>query len=614
MRLQSLSIGRYAARRTVGKHTGYLKKIRPVCGYRISGVERAVFCRITRMDKGLFDMKKKILKDAQQKGNVLIIEDNMMNREILCDLLEDDFDVLEADNGISGLEQLENHKGGVDAILLDVFMPVMDGFGFLEEKQRRKQFDSIPVIVMTASNTVDDEIRCLSLGATDFVTKPYNVEVLKNRLRSVIRFRQSASMLNRLEIDSSTQLYSKEFFYQNVEEVLAAYPDRQYDIVCSDVMNFRALNEHYGQARCDAFLSNLAEHIPSLLPGYCFGGRIGADVFAFLIEHQETEDWSAVLENDRSLSIFSSSISVKYGIIPNVDHSLPASASCDRATLALNRIKSRFNQSVAWYDDEIRRTQMLEHQLADNMLTSLEKREFQVYYQPKHDIHKDHTGGAEALVRWIHPELGFISPGLFIPLFERNGFVTKLDFFIWEEVCRELKRCRDENLPQVPVSVNVSRMDFDIPDLAQQIIDLADRYEVDHSMLHIELTESIYGDNPERIADTLEKLHNSGFIIELDDFGAGYSSLASLNTLKLDVLKLDMSLIRRATATKDYSMLRFCVLLAETMRMKTVVEGVETSDQVAALKVLGCDYIQGYYYSKPIPTKDFESYLMEHSA
>ncbi len=552
------------------------------------------------------------MENTVQKRTVLVVEDNEMNREILCDLLEDDYHVLQAENGLVGLEQLDAHCDELSLIMLDVYMPECDGFEFLQRKQADPRFDTVPVIMMTASNTVDDEIRCLELGASDFITKPYNVEVMKNRMKSTIRLRESASMLGRLELDSLTGLYSKEFFYHNVEEVLRANPDTSYDIVCSDVENFRSMNDRYGQAWCDSFLRSLAGTISGNLPDMLMGGRIGADIFGFLLRHQPDSVLKAALtpgEDDPGGRKFV----VKHGIYADVDHTLPGSSLCDRATMALGKIKRKFNSDVAWYDDEMRKSQQQEQQIVENMQASLEKREFQVYYQPKHDLHSDRTGGAEALVRWIHPELGFISPGVFIPLFERNGFITKLDFYIWEEVCQEIRRCIDAGIPAVPVSINVSRMDFEVPDLAEQIAALADRYGVDHGLLHIEVTESFYVENPEQIAATLEQLHANGFYIELDDFGAGYSSLTSLNTLRLDVMKLDMSLIRQAAATQDYSILRFAVLLADGMRLKTVVEGVETEDQVAALKVLGCDYIQGYFYSRPLPRADFEEYLSVHA-
>lgn len=222
---------------------------------------------------------------TQRKRTVLIVEDNETNREILTELLEDEYDVLQAENGQDGLEQLVAHAGDVSLVMLDAYMPVRSGFEFLEQKRKDPRFDAIPVIVMTASNAVDDEIRCLELGASDFITKPYNVEVMKNRMKSLIRLRESSTMLGRLETDSLTGLYSKEFFYHSVEELLAANPDERYDMVCSDIENFRALNDRYGTAQCDSFLRDVADDLGERIPGLLFGGRIGADVFAFLLRH-----------------------------------------------------------------------------------------------------------------------------------------------------------------------------------------------------------------------------------------------------------------------------------------------------------------------------------------
>ena len=557
-------------------------------------------------------MKRKYEEEiGQRKRTLLVIESNEMNREILCDLLEDEYHILEAEDGLTGLEILDKNSAQIDLVLLNVYMPEMNGFEFLERKQADSRFDAIPVMMMTSSNTVEDEIHCLELGASDFITKPFNIEVVKNRMRSVIRLRQSSAVLGKLEIDSLTGLYSREIFYLNVENILHANPDAHYDIVCSDIENFRAMNEHYGQARCDRVLRALAADLTKKLPGLIIGGRIGPDIFAFLLSHQE-EDWTKILD-PKNLNQREVKFEVKYGVFADVDRGLPATALCDRATLALARCKKKFNAYVSWYDEAMRKLQMQEHEIVETMQASLENREFQVYYQPKHDLRADRTGGAEALVRWVHPEMGFISPGAFIPLFERNGFVTQLDFYIWEEVCRELQRCALKGIPLVPVSINVSRLDFEVPNLADQIAALVDSYGIDHHLLHIEVTESFYADNPDVIAATLSSLHEKGFIIELDDFGAGYSSLTSLNTLTLDVMKLDMSLIRHASAINDYSILRFAMLLADGMRMKTVAEGVETEDEVVALKVLGCDYIQGYYYSKPLPAPEFEKYLAAHA-
>ena len=173
---------------------------------------------------------KNQLDNFSEKRTVLVVEDNEMNREILCDLLLDDYEVLQAENGLDGLQQLEEHNGDISVVLLDVYMPVCDGYEFLERKRADGRYDSVPVIVMTASGSVDDEIRCLELGATDFVTKPYNIEVVKNRIMSVIRLRESAAMLNRLELDELTRLYSKEFFFHNAGIVLQSNPGVKYVI------------------------------------------------------------------------------------------------------------------------------------------------------------------------------------------------------------------------------------------------------------------------------------------------------------------------------------------------------------------------------------------------
>lgn len=543
-----------------------------------------------------------------KKLTILVVEDNEMNREILIDLLSDEYEVLEADNGLTGLAAMEAHADELSAILLDVYMPECSGFEFLERKRRNPRYDSLPVIVMTASSTVTDEIRCLQLGASDFISKPYNTEVMKNRIQSIIRLRSASSMLNRLERDKLTGLYSKEFFFEGVKAELAAHLDDAYDIVVSDVENFRRVIDRYGEERCDAFLATLAERITSALPDMILGGRIDYDVFAFLIRHQD-EDWTASLDAVVETGMLGAS--VKYGIMTCIDPHLPVSTLCDRAGMALNKIRGQFNARVAWYNEELLKNQLRDHIIVEGMQDAIKRHEFQVYYQPKHNVRENRTGGAEALVRWTHPVLGFISPGIFIPLFERNGFITSLDRYIMEEVCIELKRCKEIGLPLVPISVNLSRMNFDNPNLPKEIAALTDKYGVEHSLVHIELTESAAGDDPKSVAVLLRQMHDMGFVIELDDFGSGYSALASLFTLSLDVMKMDMSIIRHAAQASNYSLARYAIMLAECMKLKTVAEGVETADQAMALKVLGCDYIQGNFFSKPLPREQFEKYLVE---
>ncbi len=544
---------------------------------------------------------------AGAKRTVLVVEDNELNREMLCNILESDYDVVQAVDGLDGLMQLGLHFQKLSLILLDVYMPGCDGFEFLRRKQSDERLDTIPVIVTTASDEPEDEIRCLELGANDFVRKPYNPAIILNRMGNLIRLRESASMVNSLTWDTSTGLYSKEFFYHAVEEALTAYPDAQYDIVCSDIENYPSLVDRYGDKNCELMLRNLADNIVATLPGYVAGGRIGESEFAFLTGHQlagQPEQLRSVADN-----LPYSNVNVKFGVVTRVDHAMAAPTICNRALSALTSVKGRHGIEIAQFDDEMHQRQLMEQTIYDSMQTALDELQFSVYFQPKHDVHADRVGGAEALIRWIHPELGFISPGLFIPIFERNGFITKLDLFVWEEICKEIKLCQERQLPIVPISVNTSRLDFDLPDLSERLTEIADRYDVDRALLHIELTETAYSDNPEVVVQTLSDLKQRGFLVELDDFGAGYSSLVSLNTLPLDVMKLDMSVIRQAVALNDFRIVESTIKLAQMLDLKTVVEGVETAEEAERVIDIGCDMIQGYYYSRPLDRGAFEAYL-----
>ncbi len=556
------------------------------------------------------------MKLSGTKRSILVVEDNEINREMLCAILEDDFTIMEAENGLVGLELLEQHRDEISLVLLDVYMPVCDGFEFLRRKRNDRQLDAVPVIVTTASDSRDDEIECLRLGANDFVVKPYNVDIMMNRINNTVHLRESASIVNQLTWDTLTGLYSREFFYRRVDSVFASTSSTgevSYDMVCSDIENFKTLNDRYGRQNCDQLLHDLAERLSNMLPGYVVGGRVGSDIFAFLIEHQADHEWTSVLESVPK-GLLGANLSIKFGVVENVDKGLAVSLTCDRAIIALEGIKGSFGVDVAWYNEDLRRRQLMEQTIVETMEEALEQRQFTVYYQPKHDLHLNRTGGAEALARWIHPELGFVSPAVFIPIFERNGFITKLDLYICEEACRELRRCKDLGLPTVPISFNASRLDFDMPDLAEQIVALADRYDVDRSLLHVELTETAYTENPDRVIEALGELRSHGFQIELDDFGSGYSSLASLNVLPLDVMKLDMSIIRQAAHLNDYRIVHSALQMAQFLNLETVAEGVETFSEADTLKSLGCDKIQGYYYSKPLNGKDFEAYLKEREA
>lgn len=247
--------------------------------------------------------------------------------------------------------------------------------------------------------------------------------------------------------------------------------------------------------------------------------------------------------------------------------------------------------------------------MTDSMKEALEKHQFQVYYQPKYDMKTEKVAGAEALVRWMHPEKGMISPRQFIPIFEKNGFITELDSYVWETVCQDMNKWKQQGYPAAAVSVNLSRKDLCNPRLLIILSDLLEKYKIPANYLHLEITENAYTDDYEKMIETVCELRKLGFMIEMDDFGSGSASLNMLAELPIDVLKLDMDFIQTETArASGKGILGFVISLAKWLNLSVVAEGVETPEQLTILQSMGCNFVQGYYYEKPMPEKEFAKF------
>ncbi|MDE7290806.1 MAG: EAL domain-containing protein [Treponemataceae bacterium] len=549
-----------------------------------------------------------------EKDTVLIIEDDEINRGILGTFLQGKFNILEAENGKVGLDILDANYDKVSIILLDLLMPVMDGYEFLQRMGNDKRFNAIPVITLTSSTADPDQIRALKLGASDFISKPYNPHIIVNRIKAMVRLRRSFNMLSAAAVDKLTGVYSSQFFFTYAEQILKTHPNTDYDFICTNIESFKVVNTRHGRKIGDKFLQEISGIFQSILQEHEICGRMNADRFAILLQHRERDVYQNI-ENEivkKLKSVGINSLVIKFGIYENVKHDESTSSMYDSAMLALNSITKQYGETIRYFDKTLQDKAQNEQNIIDNMEEALATNEFVVYYQPKHGIEENKAMGAEALVRWNSKKFGFMNPGLFIPLFEQNGFIAKLDYYIWESVCKMLRERLDANARVVPISVNISRSDFDMADLDQKIIALADKYNVPHDLLHLELTESAYNDNPEQIRKIIESLHSAGFVIELDDFGTGYSSLSVLTKMQFDILKLDMSLIREIKTPAGRNILSCIVDLAHRFNMKTVAEGCEDQETADILGELGCTYIQGYFYSKPLPPKEFFEYIELH--
>ena len=457
-----------------------------------------------------------------------------------------------------------------------------------------------------------DEVAALSHGAADFVAKPYRPQIILHRVASIINLRETAAVINMIQYDRLTGLYSKEFFYQRVKEILLQHPDRKYDILCSDIENFKLINDIFGIPAGDRLLCGVADMYTRLVGDKGICGRFNADQFACLLEHtaEYTDDMFIELGMEINSLSHAKNIVMKWGIYSIHDRGISVEQMCDRALLAANSIKGQYGKYCAAYDDQLRSRLLREQAITDGMEAALAEGQFEVYLQPKYRIKDDRLAGAEALVRWNHPEWGMQSPAYFIPLFEKNGFITKLDQYVWDRACAVLREWEDKGYPPLSVSVNVSRADIYNADIADILLNTIRRHRLPPSRLHLEITESAYTENPAQIIHTIGRLRELGFVIEMDDFGSGYSSLNMLNKMSIDILKLDMKFIQSETAKPvNQGILRFIMGLARWMNLGVVVEGVETREQLERLREIGCDYVQGYFFARPMPCGEFEALL-----
>lgn len=553
---------------------------------------------------------------------ILIIDDMQINRIVLKKMLENEYEILEATNGQEALEVLKNEGDEISAILLDLLMPVMDGYTFLEKVKKIKDYASIPIIVTTGEEGLDEEVRAFNAGASDFIVKPYQVQIIRKRVENVIRLRETTAMVYAFKFDQLTGLYSKEYFLQKAKEYINENPNKNFDVVCTDIENFKLVKDIFGIKKSDAllcFYANVTRDSEFNNLDMC--GRITSDVLVMLRETTPyTKDMAEKYIKRINQFEISRKVDIKFGVCHVDDTSISVNNMCDRALLAIDTVKGKYNSYFGFYNDTLRQNLLVEQTIVDNMEDAIEKKQFVVYLQPKYDTTSKKIIGAEALVRWNHPKYNFLTPKDFIPLFEKNGFVTKLDKYVWEETCHIIRTWIDEDRPLIPISVNISRADIYHIDIVKTLTNLIEKYKIDPKYLHLEITESAYTENAEQIIETVTKLRSKGFIIEMDDFGTGYSSLGMFSSLPIDILKLDMSFINNELKEEkegknkenNKTVLEFIVNLAHWLNLFVVAEGVETEEQNDKLKEINCKCAQGYYFAKPMPVIEFNKFIKEN--
>lgn len=410
--------------------------------------------------------------------------------------------------------------------------------------------------------------------------------------------------------DDLTDMLSRTAFYRYTERLIAYFPDQEFNIIATDIENFKVTNSMYGTEKCDEILIYLANRLYEKTPyGLCT--RFSSDHFIFVMPCVDIDKDFADIEEFAKDVIKHAPIdglSVKFGFYGKINKTLPVNLICDKALLAAKSILHHYDKLVANYDGPLSTQNIKSQILESSFLDAIKNRDFKIWFQPKYDAVTEQLVGAEALVRWIKPDGTLISPIDFIHVFEDDGLIYKLDLYVFETVCKYMKEWQNAGFRLVPVSINISRTSLQHKNVIKEYNKILRNIDLSADYVPLEITESSTSVN-NQIKQLTEDLKLSGFKIHMDDFGTGLSSLESLNLLPFDVIKLDKSLIDFIGTPVGEELLRHTVELIQFMNLKTIAEGVENIQQLEFLRKLNCDYIQGYYFAAPMPYEKFDSLL-----
>ena len=548
------------------------------------------------------------------KRHVLIVDDEMINREILGSILGTLYEVTFAENGQEALDKLHEPDSDFSLILLDLLMPVLDGFGVIAKIHEDETLKRIPVIVMTSEK--EAEVKSIRLGAADFITKPYDMpEVILARCERIIQLSEDNIIIRSTEKDAVTGLYTRDYFFEYIRQI-EHHRKAPVDVLVFNIDHFHLVNEMYGRTVGNTVLMRVADTIVEVLDDIALiACRPEADTFYVYCDH--IEDYSPLITEIQDKIDDSSGLSkirLRSGIYLNADADADIELRFDRAKTACDKIRGDYMTAVSYYSKDLHLRSIYQERLIKDIVQAIANEDLKVFFQPKYDI----TGevpklrSAEALIRWVHPELGMISPGDFIPLFEGNGLIQKVDNYVWSKAAKQIREWKDKFGYSVSVSVNVSRIDIFDPSLLEKLRRIIDTNGLHESELMLEITESAYADNAGSLTEVTNSLRALGFKIEMDDFGSGYSSLNMITSIPIDVLKLDMSFIKKMEEDeKNLKLVEIILDIAKFLKVPVVAEGVETKAQLDMLKCMGCQVIQGYYFSKPVSAEEFEKFIIK---
>ncbi|MDH5710782.1 MAG: EAL domain-containing protein [Gammaproteobacteria bacterium] len=556
----------------------------------------------------------------EEKPIVLLADDDPSIRLMIRHVLEDEnYEIVEAEDGLDAIRAVEKQRPAV--ILLDAIMPGLDGFTTCQQIKDRGYSD-IPVMMITG---LDDEAsveRAYDVGAVDYITKPIKWAVLKHRVRTIVQRVVAERKIQRLEYrDSLTQLPNRLLFVDRLEQALtrAERHRESLALMVVDIDDFKLVNDSFGHEAGDLLIKAVGDLLSKSLRRADTVARLGGDEFAIVIENVNgvedaisiADNLTTVLEHNVRLDNQETFTSASVGIALYPDDGADAGTLLKNADTAMFRAKENGRRCFQFYKPEMSVTAMERLDLENSIRNAMDNNELVIHYQPTIDVHNNEIAGVEALLRWQHPEKGMIEPDDFIPVAIESGLIVAIGDWMITTICHQLRVWKDAGMENPNVSINLAARQFKDGNLTATFIQAMDKYEIEGSELTIEVTEATLTCSEGEIEATLNKLHDMGVKIAVDDFGIGFASLTNLKDLPIDVVKVDEKFVSGVPDNeKDVAVVTAIAGLTRGLKLKLLAEGIENERQLNMLKSVGCSLAQGYYWSKALPADQYEQFYL----
>ncbi|MCW8923316.1 MAG: EAL domain-containing protein [Gammaproteobacteria bacterium] len=556
----------------------------------------------------------------EEKPIVVLADDDPSIRLMVRHVLEsEDYEIIEAEDGLDAIKAVEKQHPAL--VLLDAVMPGLDGFATCQQLKERGYAD-IPVIMLTGLDDDESVERAYDVGAIDYITKPIKWAVLKHRVRSIVQRIVAERKVQRLEYkDSLTQLPNRLLFTDRLEQAIVRAERHRETIALMvvDIDDFKLVNDSFGHEAGDKLIRAVGDLLSKSLRRADTVARLGGDEFAIIIENVDGEDdaisiadnLTTVLEHNVRLDEQETFTSASVGIAMFPEDGADAGTLLKNADTAMFRAKEQGRRCFQFYKSEMSVNAMERLDLENSIRHAIENNELVIHYQPTIDVHNNEIAGVEALLRWQHPEKGIIDPDDFLPVAIETGLIVTISEWMVKTICHQLRVWKESGMENQNVSINLAARQFKDKNLLAVFTQAMGEHQIEGSELTIEVTEKTLISSEGEIEEILNKLHEMGVLIAVDDFGIGFASLTNLKDLPVDVVKIDEKFVAGVPENEqDVAVVTAIAGLTRGLKLKLLAEGVENERQLNMLKGVGCQYAQGFYWSKALPADQYEQFYL----